>query len=58
MQSIKSTKENWATFVEKEGQYSPLLNDIVITDQIPFFSRRMESPDLLGHLQSEHLEDI
>ena len=44
--------------MEKEGQYSPLLNDIVITDQIPFFSRRMESPDLLGHLQSEHLEDI
>lgn len=29
---------------------SPLLKDVVITGQIPFFSRIMESPDLLGAL--------
>lgn len=58
MQNIILSKESWAVFVEEEGQYSPLLNDVVITDQIPFFSRRMKSPDLLGQLQSEHLKDI
>lgn len=45
-------------FVEREGQHAALLSDVVTTDQIPFFSRRMESPDLLGLLQSEHLKDI
>lgn len=58
MRSIISSEESWAVFAEAEGQYSPLLNGIVITDQVPFFSRRMESPDLLGQLQSEHLQDI
>ena len=29
---------------------SPCLHDVVITGQIPFFSNRIEAPDLLGAL--------